>query len=72
MVLKEMPKGAADTLRGRVGEIGQQAAIEEAMDSFRSSELGAVLPEPMLRQLCKAMVARAAGGPATRRIGSDA
>ncbi len=72
MVFKEMPKGAADTLRGRVGEIGRQAAIEETMDSFRFSEIGAVLPEPMLRQLCEAMVARAAGGPAARRIGSDA
>jgi len=67
MVLKDMPKGAADTLRGRVREIGRTAAIEETMDSFQSSELGAILPEPMLRQLCEDMVARAAGGPAARR-----
>jgi len=67
MVLKEMPKGAADTLRGRVREIGRTAAIEETMDSFRSSELGAILPEPMLRQLCGDMVARATGGPAARK-----
>jgi len=67
MVLKDMPKGAADTLRGRVGEIGRNAAIEETMDSFRSSELGAILPEPMIRQLCEEMVARATGGPAARK-----
>ncbi len=67
MVLKDMPKGAADTLRGRVGEIGRTAAIEETMDSFRSSELGAMLPEPMMRQLCEDMVSRATGGPTARK-----
>ncbi len=67
MALKDMPKGAADTLRGRVGEIGRTAAIEETMDSFRSSELGAILPEPMMRQLCEDMVSRATGGPTARR-----
>ena len=66
-MLQEMPRGAADTLRGRVRESGRQAAVEEAMDSFRFSELGAILPEPMLRQLCEAMVARATGGPAARK-----
>ena len=67
MVLKDMPKGAADTLRGRVREIGRTAAVEETMDSFQSSELGAMLPAPMLRQLCEDMVSRATGGPAARR-----
>jgi tetratricopeptide (TPR) repeat protein len=67
MVLKEMPKGAADTLRGRVGEIGRKAAVEETMDGFRSSELGAMLPEPMLRQLCEDMVTRAMGGATARK-----
>ncbi len=67
MVLKDMPKGAADTLRSRVGEIGRTAAVEETMDSFRSSELGAMLPEPMMRQLCEDMVSRATGGPTARR-----
>ncbi len=67
MVLKGMPKGAADTLRGRVGEIGRTAAVEETMDSFRSSELGAMLPEPMMRQLCEDMVSRATGAPTARR-----
>jgi len=37
------------------------------MDSFRSSELGAVLPEPMIRQLCEDLVTRATGGPAARK-----
>ena len=67
MVLKDMPRGAADTLRGRVGEIGRKAAVEETMDSFRASELGAMLPEPMIRQLCEDMVSRATGGPRARR-----
>jgi len=68
MVLKDMPRGAADTLRGRVGEIGRKAAVEETMDSFRASELGAMLPEPMIRQLCEDMVSRATGGPAARKV----
>lgn len=67
MVLKDMPKGAADNLRGRVGEIGRTAAIEETMDNFRSSEFGAILPEPMMRQLCEDMVSRATEGPRARR-----
>jgi len=67
MVLKGMPKGAADTLRGRVGEIGRNAVLDETMDSFRSSGLGAILPEPVLRQLSENMVARAMGAPAARR-----
>jgi len=67
MMLKDMPKGAADTLRGRVGEVGRAAAVEETMLGLGSSQLGAVLPEPMLRQLCEEMVARAMGGPAARR-----
>ncbi len=67
MMLKDMPKGAADTLRGRVGEVGRTAAVEEMMYGLRASELGAVLSEPMLRQLCEEMVARATGGPAARK-----
>jgi len=67
MMLKDMPKGAADTLRGRVGEVGRAAAAEEMMYGLGSSQLGAVLSEPMLRQLCEEMVARATGGPAARR-----
>ena len=66
-ILKDMPKGAADTLRGRVREIGRAAAVEETADGLRSSEIGAILPEPMLLQLCEDMVARALGGPAPRK-----
>ncbi len=66
-MLREMPKGAADTLRARVREIGRTAAVEETADSLRSSELGAILPEPMLRQICEDMVARAVGGSASRQ-----
>jgi len=72
MVLRDMPKGAADTLRGRVREIGRDAAVEETMDGFRASEFGGVLPEPMLRQLCEDIVSRATGGGRRGRIGSDA
>ena len=66
-ILKDMPKGAADTLRGRVREIGRAAAVEETADGLRSSEIGAILPEPLLLQLCEDMVTRAMGGPAPRR-----
>ncbi len=67
MMLKDMPKGAADNLRGRVREIGRQATVEETADNFRTSELGAILPEPMIRQFCEDLVAQAMGGPARRR-----
>ena len=66
-MLRDMPKGAADNLRGRVREIGRQATVEETADNFRTSELGAILPEPMIRQLCEDLVAQAMGGAAARR-----
>ena len=72
MVLKDMPKGAADNLRGLVREVGQQAAVQQTMDSFRSSELGAILPEAMIRQLCEDMVAQAMGRPGHGRAGRHA
>ena len=67
MVATDMPKGAADNLRGLVREVGQQAAVQQTIDSLRASELGAVLPEPMIRQLCEDMVAKAMGRPARGR-----
>ena len=67
MMLKEMPKGAADSLRGRVREIGRAAAVEETAEGLRSSEIGTILPDPMILQLSEDMVARAMGGPAPRK-----
>jgi hypothetical protein len=66
-MLEDMPKGTADNLRGPAKEIGRKAALEETVDSLRSSEFGAILPEPMLRQLCEDMVARATSRPAARK-----
>jgi hypothetical protein len=64
MLLKEMPRGAVDSLRGLVGEIGRKAALEETINDFRSSPLGPILPEPLIRKFCEDMVAKAMGGPA--------
>ncbi len=72
MMMRDMPKGAADNLRGLVREIGQEAAVRQTMDSFRSAELGAILPEPMIRQLCEDLVAQAIGRPARGQAGHHA
>jgi tetratricopeptide (TPR) repeat protein len=61
MVLRDMPRDAARNLRGRVGEIGRPQAVAEMVDRFRASEIGAVLPEPALRELCDDMVGQAMG-----------
>lgn len=67
IIVTTMPKGATDNLRGLVLEVGLQAAVEQTIDSFRASELGAILPEPMIRQFCENMVAKAMGRPARGR-----
>jgi hypothetical protein len=61
-MMNEMPKGATDSLRALVKELGREAAIAQMVDQFRTSPLGPDMPEPMLRQLCEVMVAKAMAG----------
>jgi hypothetical protein len=61
-MMNEMPKGATDSLRALVKESGREAAIAQMVEQFRTSPLGPDMPEPMLRQLCEVMVAKAMAG----------
>jgi tetratricopeptide (TPR) repeat protein len=61
-MMNGMPKGAADDLRGLVQELGREAAVAQMVQQFRSSPIGPEMPEPLLRQLCEMMVAKAMDG----------
>jgi tetratricopeptide (TPR) repeat protein len=67
LALKDMPKGATDGLRGRVREIGREAAIAELLAMTRGSEMGAAMPLPMLREFCEDMVDNAMSGHTARK-----
>ena len=68
-MLGQMPKGAADSLRGLVQELGREAALAQMVERFRASPIGPAMPEPVLRQLCEAMVAKAMDGSPSRPRG---
>jgi hypothetical protein len=54
-----MPRAAAVNLRKRVGELGREQALTELVGRMKSSPLGPGMPEPLLREICAAMVAKA-------------
>jgi hypothetical protein len=61
-MMNGMPRGAADSLRALVKEFGREVAVAQMVEQFRSSPFGPEMPEPMLRQLCEVMVAKAMEG----------
>jgi hypothetical protein len=61
-MMNGMPKGAADSLRGLVQEVGRETAIAQMVERFRASPIGVGMPGPVLRQLCEAMVLKAMDG----------
>ena len=63
-----MPKRSADGVRGLVGDFGREGAAAQLVEQFRSS-LGSTMPEPLLRDLCQAMVAKAMDGSRPRQSG---
>jgi hypothetical protein len=65
-LMGDMPRGAADGLRSMVREFGRDFAIAALEEQFRSEAFGPAMPEPLLRELCETVVARALGGPAPR------
>lgn len=72
-VLTNMPSEAAANLRRRVNELGREPALTELVDQMKASPFGPGMPEPLLRELCAAMVAKAmqggrsqSGGPKSR------
>ena len=63
-----MPKGATDSLRALVKEFGREAAVAQMLERFRDSPFGPEMPEPVLRQLCEVMVAKAMDGSQPRPV----
>ena len=59
MMLEGMPKAASANLRKRVNELGREQALAELIGELKSSPLGLGMPEPLLRELSAAMVAKA-------------
>src|SRR5271166_247272 len=68
-MMDEMPKGSADSLRGLVNELGRDATVAQMVEELRSSPIGPGMPEPLLRQLSEAMVAKAMDGSRSRHGG---
>lgn len=57
--LIDMPRSAAINMRKRVNELGREQALTELVGQMKSSPMGPGLPEPLLREICAAMVAKA-------------
>ena len=66
-MMNGMPKGAADSLRGLVQEVGRETAMAQMVERFRASPIGVGMPGPVLRQLCEGMVAKAMDGSQPRQ-----
>ena len=66
----QMPKSASRTVREIVGELGRDAALDYLMEEMRNAAMATdELPEPVLRTLCQAMVAKAMEGGRPQRSG---
>ena len=65
-VLTNMPSEAAANLRRRVNELGREQALTELVGQMKDPAMGPGLPEPMLRELCAAMIAQAMQGGGSR------
>jgi cellulose synthase operon protein C len=68
-MMDQMPKEMTDSLRGLVGEFGRDAAVAQMVNRFRSSPAGPKMPEPLLRELCQAMVAKAMDASRSKHSG---
>jgi hypothetical protein len=58
-ILTDMPRAASANLRQMVNELGREQALMELVGQMKSSPVGPGMPEPLLRELCAAMVAKA-------------
>jgi hypothetical protein len=71
-LVEDMPKGSADSVRGLVRDFGREGAVAHMFQQLRSTPGGPGMPDPVLRELCQVMVAKAmdgrrSGQPATAR-----
>jgi hypothetical protein len=67
--LMDMPRSAAANLRKRVNELGREQTLTELVGQMKSSPMGPGVPEPLLREICAAMVAKAIEDGAPRSNG---
>lgn len=68
--LTDMPKAASANLRKRVKDLGREQALTELVSELKSSPIGPGMPEPLLRELCAAMMAKALGDGGSKAGGA--
>ena len=72
--MDEMAGRSGDKLRRLVADFGREGAVAHMVKELRSDPLGRRMPEPVLRDVCEAMVAtamegvRGGQGAAARRV----
>jgi hypothetical protein len=66
-MLEGMPKGATDSVRGLVREFGRDGAVAHMVEQARATPGGPGMPDPVLRELCQAVVAMAMDGSRPRQ-----
>ena len=71
-MMDQMPKAATKGLREIVDELGRDAAVAEMVEQMRASPLVPGMPEPLIRNLAQAMVAKAIENGRPRRGGRAA
>jgi hypothetical protein len=66
-MLEGMPKGATDNVRVLVREFGRDGAVAHMVEQARATPGGPGMPDPVLRELCQAMVAMVMNGSRPRQ-----
>ena len=66
-MLEGMPKGATESVRGLVREFGRDGAVAHMVEQARATPGGPGMPDPVLRELCQAVVAMAMDGSQPRQ-----
>jgi hypothetical protein len=68
-MVERLPKSATSGLREMVAELGPDAAVAEMAERMRETPLVPGMPEPMIRTLARALVAKAMEKASPRRGG---
>jgi hypothetical protein len=66
-MLEGMPKGATDSVRVLVREFGRDGAVAHMVEQARATPGGPGMPDPVLRELCRAVVAMVMNGSRSRQ-----
>jgi tetratricopeptide (TPR) repeat protein len=65
-MMDEMPKGSAADLRELVDIFGHDGAVAQMVDQLSTAPFGPGMPEPLVRKVCQALVAKAMDGGQSR------